>query len=863
MKTLHFKTNAQLKNVLGQDLINDDNVAVLELIKNSFDAGSKSVDVIFKNLKHNKDLNSSDNTRGHELKDFSKLFIVDNGSGMTLNDIEDKWLNIAYSSKKYEKPKYNRIPAGAKGVGRFSCDRLGSFLDLYTKTKNDNKIIHLIINWSEFENKLKINDIIQNVDVHLADPLTPVELEKLTGYKIGKSGTILEISKLRSKWIEQEKSKYLYNRITSLKNSLEKLTNPNQNIDKISFQINLIVKDLSKDDFDLNSESQELTYEYLSKTLVENKIFEKLNFRTTYIESTLTKDHIITSLKYHDKIIFELKEVNAYDALKTVDIKIKIHFLNQYSKSYFKRYTTTVSKEYGSIFLFINGFRILPYGDYGNDWLGLEIRKGQGRARYLGARDMVGWFEIADNHNNFKIISNREGIVKNKHYQQLVGDSPDNLINSYFYSVFRKLELFVVDGLDWDRIYKSSKTEDNIEEDEKAEIKQFMKDFEAQIESNKWKYDPSIERYAESSHEKNMRILNQIFKIVTTGTNKKDIISLYINEEIISELAHENVKFVKSIIDKIDKFENINYEKKTSRGIANIKKMFAKMEEKTTKAEEKAAQEEQKRKQAEEKAAKAEEKAVQEEQKRKQAEEKVEDEKKKRKYAETENIFLKATNLHDKDQIISLFHHIGIHSDTIKSHAARILKDISELSGVSSSTIHQVESINQLSQMINTISKIGFKGGITEEMESDKQDVIQFISEFIKNICIAYYDKIKIEIDNKIQRKYITEFAPFELTYVIDNFISNSKKAGATTMLFRFYEQGNNAIIEVLDDGRGLDPRINSIDDIFNRNVSTTRGGAGLGLYDARNILTKMRCKINAEALDKGFKLRMVIPYEN
>ena len=57
--------------------------------------------------------------------------------GMDLEDIQDKWLNIAYSEKKSNKTQHNRRMAGAKGVGRFSCDRLGEYLNLYAKTKDD------------------------------------------------------------------------------------------------------------------------------------------------------------------------------------------------------------------------------------------------------------------------------------------------------------------------------------------------------------------------------------------------------------------------------------------------------------------------------------------------------------------------------------------------------------------------------------------------------------------------------------------------------------------------------------------------------------------------------------------------------
>lgn len=855
MKILHFKTHAQVKNVLGQDLINDDNVAVQELVKNSYDAGSKSVDIIFKNLKINKDAELTISNRDKLIRESSKLLIIDQGCGMTIKDIEDKWLNIAYSAKKSEKAPLERIFAGAKGVGRFSCDRLGEFLDLYTKTINDDKINHLRINWKEFEDKFKVNDIIQNVDVYLDEPLTSKELERILGHTLSKSGTILEVSKLRASWIEKEGKNYFYEKIISLKKALQKLTNPNQNIENKSFKIKVEVLDLSKQDLDLKTDIGKANYDILKTELVENKIFTQLNFKTTYIESILDKEHITTTLKHQDKTIFELKEKNVYDALKKVNIKLKLHFLNQYSKAYFKRYTGMSSREFGSIFLFINGFRITPYGDVGNDWLGLEFRKGQGRARFLGARDLIGWLEINDNSGLFKIISNREGLVKDKQYQQLVGNTPKNFIDSFFYSIFRKLELFVVDGLDWDKISKT-KTEDNIEEDEKSEIRKFMTDFEAGISSNNWVYDPSKERYAESEHDKNMRILNQIFKIITITTKKQDIVSLYINEEVISELAEENIEFVKSIVSKIDEFDNISFETKTSKGISSIKKIFAKMEERQKKAEEET-------KKAEKKADEAESKRQQAEAKAAKAEEKANEADKKRKFVETENIFLKSTNLQDKEQIISLFHHIGIHSDTIKSYAGKVLKILHEINDIPSNTIPQIESIAKLAQMINTISKIGFKGGITEEMEREKQDIIQFMSEFIKNICITYYVNIAIEIKNTIKRKFIKEFSPFEMTYIVDNFISNSKKQNATKISFIFYEQDDAAIIEVVDNGKGLDQRITNIEDIFDRNVSTTRGGAGLGLFDARKILSKMKCKISAEKMDKGFKLRIVIPHEN
>ena len=143
---LHFITNVQLKNIIGKDLINNDNIAILELVKNAFDANAKRTDISFVNLKNNDDLSIEKYSSRT-----SRLIIRDNGVGMDINDIKNKWLNIAYSEKKKKSYQHNRMMAGAKGVGRFSCDRLGEFLNLYTKKEESSEFILLQLNWRQFE----------------------------------------------------------------------------------------------------------------------------------------------------------------------------------------------------------------------------------------------------------------------------------------------------------------------------------------------------------------------------------------------------------------------------------------------------------------------------------------------------------------------------------------------------------------------------------------------------------------------------------------------------------------------------------------------------------------------------------------
>ena len=141
MASVKFRISSGLKSIIGRDLITNDFVAIFELVKNSFDAHATKVKVVFE----------------LEKKDTAAIYIIDNGKGMSDVDIRKKWLFVAYSAKKdgSEDPNKKHIYAGSKGVGRFSCDRLGRMLQLQTKPLEQRTVNSILVDWGKFEQSPK------------------------------------------------------------------------------------------------------------------------------------------------------------------------------------------------------------------------------------------------------------------------------------------------------------------------------------------------------------------------------------------------------------------------------------------------------------------------------------------------------------------------------------------------------------------------------------------------------------------------------------------------------------------------------------------------------------------------------------
>ena len=312
MDELKFKVSTGLKSILGQDLITSDNIAILELVKNSYDAHATRVIITFE-------------------KD--SIIIADNGKGMSLNDLQNKWLFVGYSAKSdgtedaSYRSKFKRNFAGAKGIGRISCDRLGSEVWLTTKSEDSNTVEVIHVDWNKFEKSLKNEFDKISVDHESREDKFTFPGESLIGTEIRITG------------FRPETPEWTRERITDLKKSLEKMINPFSGTE--DFCIEIKAKAFEKEDHKIlakiENSRDEFTEERIAKLknsivngVIQNTISDVLTIKTTLIESCLVNGIITTKLLDRGEAMYEIQEVNQFDKLENVTINL--YFLNQSAK---------------------------------------------------------------------------------------------------------------------------------------------------------------------------------------------------------------------------------------------------------------------------------------------------------------------------------------------------------------------------------------------------------------------------------------------------------------------------------------------------------------------------------------------------
>lgn len=788
MDELKFKVSAELKNILGRDLITSDNIAILELVKNSYDAHATKVDITF---------------------DEDKIVIADNGKGMTLEELKNKWLFVGFSAKRdgtednsYRR-KFKRNYAGAKGIGRISCDRLARYVTLTTKSEKSATVETLIVDWQSFEQKQKVE--FDTVAVKHSSTEEDFVFPEGSDH-----GTMLSFSGLHTPWGKIE--------ILELRKSLEKMINPFSDTDE--YKIEIIAPAFSKEDERIKekidkiicnkndlSDKEKLTLAQNENSIVggiiKNSISDVLKIKTTQIESTLKDGIIRTKLSDRGEVMYEIEEINK-DYTLLENVSINIYYLNRAAKYSFSMKMGVTPVRYGNIFLFRNGFRIWPYGEENDDSWGLNRRAQQGYNRTLGTRDLFGRVDVETSKvDDFKEVSSRDGgLIMTKPAQELM---------KFFTLISRRLERYVVGVLWGEGFIRNS---------------YFQSEKYAHEAREKLKQQDKDQDNADSIFE-NIGSKVDFLQLVKSMVNDNAIFVKFYNAKLAdvvsdvtaSEIIHANVfSDLRKIAEQTNDAELASSIELFEKQMAKIRKDKEEAEHKAEESRLKALEEARKRKE--------------EEEKRKQKEKELEAQKQK-------NLYLTATQ-HTSPEVKDLMHAIALSSNDLDS----LIKIIA--TGLREKTITITKVINKLDEMsfhtsrIIKISKMLTKADINFISEAQQIDIQQYIKEYIQN----FEDSIHINFGNIVSTTVKKTIPAIELSIVLDNLVSNSKKANATEIMLDFNIVDECVEVLFSDNGIGVDLEKFTKESIFDPGVTDRRGGSGIGLS---TILNRMDKDLNGE----------------
>lgn len=387
---VRFSVDAGIINRLGKELVGKQETAVSELIKNAYDADATEVNLIFENAWNKGGI----------------LTIEDNGHGMNRSQLVNGFMRLS-SSDKIHNPvseKYKRQKAGRKGIGRFATQRLGEKLIIITQTSGSNQALKVVVNWDDFTTDKDLLTISNSIE------FIP---------KTKESGTTLIIEGLREGWSDAM-IKRVY-RYTS------ELLQPFPLSKKKEEELENSIDEGFKSNYYRNDNGNLIAIVDEEKAIFQHALAE--------IEGYVLSDgQGCWSLK-SDKLNFpeEVFPIGNNDKDKedttTPFLLIKgVHFKAYYfiyEGSLFSpgnfTFIRDLSYEKGGIKLYRNGFRVLPYGEQGDDWLGLD--QSNNRSIVLGPhmnRSFFGFVELEDKSGNFEETSSREGIIENEYLNELV-----------------------------------------------------------------------------------------------------------------------------------------------------------------------------------------------------------------------------------------------------------------------------------------------------------------------------------------------------------------------------------------------------------------------------------------------------------
>lgn len=377
---------------IGRDLIQDNNAAVIELIKNAYDADASQVTVVFSGS-----------------QDGYTIIISDDGHGMSRDVVLNKWM-IPSTNDKFERRKspMGRVMQGRKGIGRYAASILGKDLLLETVTENGEKTT-AYFEWQNFEEAKFLDDVEISVETETSND---------------KKGTKLTITGNRKQMKDWARDDF-----TKLRSELKKLISP--------VELSVAGKEDNSENFNIMLSVKGFDPENDFSCQVEPyPIFDLYDYR---ISGTVSANGSVSIVYYNqkirnsadEKIRYKLEtptmcgklafDIRVYDRDKdSVEMLISRGLTDESGNYVGKLEARQLLNEFNGIGVYRNGFRIRPLGDPEFDWLRLNKRRVQNPSLRIGSNQVIGYVQIqSEEESDLQEKSARDGLRENYAFNRL------------------------------------------------------------------------------------------------------------------------------------------------------------------------------------------------------------------------------------------------------------------------------------------------------------------------------------------------------------------------------------------------------------------------------------------------------------
>lgn len=438
-ETVGIRPYARLLTMLGEQLIKNDRIALVELIKNSYDADAARVWVDFVGI-----------TQASDNSEEPRLILTDNGIGMSESTIKEHWLNPATPGKeeqkrKNPKTKLGRVVQGEKGIGRFAIFKLGSTATITTKSHDSDEEFVLEYDLSFLdrnvgEDALTLDDLLErSSQVPIPKFIDEIQVRFTRRSPIvfdgtneeglsSTQGTRIEIAKLRSNWSENS-IRRAYSEVARLQ--------PLVPVDDVTKKQQDVVSD-GEPDFTImfSQDGVQLPFRTELDQQLQRLFDERSVLRVRGNYSDVTRefslninghesavslaDPDIAGLNIYKRYFGDVKNPRSPENLEcgSFDFRFFVFDISAGAPVEHKldRDERERVKEH-RIYLYRDGVRVLPYGDAEDDWLQLDVIRGtQKSSRVLSNDQTVGFVYITQEGNAaLKDKTNREGLLETGH----------------------------------------------------------------------------------------------------------------------------------------------------------------------------------------------------------------------------------------------------------------------------------------------------------------------------------------------------------------------------------------------------------------------------------------------------------------